>query len=500
MERIKAYEGQDAYIFISYAHADAEVVRPILADLQGRGYRLWFDEGLVAGSEWPEYIAEHLAGAGLVMCFVSNAYMASDNCRREMHYALTKRIPTLNIFLEETRLTPGMEMQIGNRFALMKYDMSDNRFREKLYSAPLLTDGSLQDSPVEEPRQQAVKKAAPVEKRRPRGHKGRRVAALVLCLVLLAGLTALGIVGWSTGLAQRLWIRAQQPKLSSTQTDETAVFETELLERAARAYTGIETGEIRTSDLLGLKELWLRGDAFWFSREEMEAAGETGSEGSLTSLSDLAWFPGLNRLYLAEASLASLESLPLCRLEYLELEGCPIHSLQGIGNAPLLRELAVTDCPLNDLGNLQNCLQLRRLSLMGANVSDFSALRPLTKLAEFEASDCGINELRTVFRLSRLTDVALYDCDLRGSFFKIFDRERIIVSLSLTDCKLNSTANLKDFHGLTTLRLVRTGELLDWSALTELPVLKTVYADESMAAALRAALAGSSAELLIEEA
>ena len=498
MEKVQAYEGQDAYIFISYAHADAEAVRPVLADLQARGYRLWFDEGLVAGSEWPEYIAEHLAGAALVMCFVSDAYLASDNCRRELHYALSKRIPTLNIFLEETRLTPGMEMQLGNRFALMKYQMSESRFREKLYSAPLLTDGSLQDGGViTEPRSE--RKPAAVKKPRPRRGKARRITALVLCLALLAGLTALGVVGWSTGLAQRLWIRARQQLPESTLTDRVAVFETELLERAARAYTGIETGEIRLSDLAGLDELWLRGDGFWFSREEMEAAGATDSEGSLTNLTDLACFPGLTRLYLAEPGLESLESLPLCALEYLELEDCPVLSLQGIGNAPLLRELAVTGCPLRDLGDLQNCLQLRKLSLLGANVSDFAALRPLTKLAEFVASGCGINELRTVFRLSRLTDVGLYDCDLRGSFFKTFDRERIIVRLSLVDCKLDSTANLEDFRGLTTLRLLRTGELLDWSALAKLPVLKTVYADESLAENLREALASSDTELLIEE-
>ena len=169
------------------------------------------------------------------------------------------------------------------------------------------------------------------------------------------------------------------------------------------------------------------------------------------------------------------------------------------GKTTMLRELAVTGCPLRDLGDLQNCLQLRKLSLLGANVSDFAALRPLTKLAEFVASGCGINELRTVFRLSRLTDVGLYDCDLRGSFFKTFDRERIIVRLSLVDCKLDSTANLEDFRGLTTLRLLRTGELLDWSALAKLPVLKTVYADESLAENLREALASSDTELLIEE-
>ena len=497
MEDIQTYEGREAYIFISYAHADAEAVLPVLSDLQRRGYRLWYDAGLVAGSEWPEYIARHLAGASLVLCFVSNAYMASDNCRRELHYALSKRIPTLNIFLENAILSPGMEMQLGSNFALFKYEMSERQFREKLYGAPLLQNEALLAGPGEASK--PIGQRARGEKRPPRRRKkGRRILAWILCLALLAALCTLGIVGWSTGLVRRLWILLGQEKPTSLPMDAAAVFETELLERAARAYTGIETGEIRVSDLADLRELWLRGDGFWFSREEMEAAGETAGESGLKSLADLVWFPGLNRLYLSEPGLESLESLPLCSLEVLELDGCRFSSLQGVGKAQLLRELLINDCPLRDLGDLQNCLQLRKLSLLDTDVSDFSALRPLTKLAEFTASGCGINELMTVFRLSRLTDVTLYDCDLRGSFFKIFDRERVIVSLSLVDCKLNSTANLKDFRGLTTLRLIRTGENLDWSVLGSLPVLKSVYADVSMEQTLAAALDGSGVQLIVE--
>ena len=496
MEPVQIYEGRDPYIFVSYAHADSESVLPVLSELQSRGHRLWYDAGLVAGSEWPEYIAEHLQRASLVICFVSNAYIASANCRREMHYALSKHIPTLNIFLEKTRLTPGMEMQIGNCFALMKYDMSDRVFREKLYGAPLLQQSQMpsehadvSEKNVQPPR----KKNAPVQRR-----TGIRITLIIVCIAVLASLIALGVVGWSTGLARRLLIQTRVPEPVSLPGDTEAVFETEVLERAARAYTGIENGEIRVSDLAGLQELRLCGDRFWLSWEASETeSGETEDGEGLRDLSDLAWFPDLNRLYLDEPSLESLSSLPLCSLEILELNNCRLRSLQGIGNAPLLRELRISGCPLRDLGDLQNCLQLRSISLMSGNVSDFSALHPLTKLAEFTVSGCGINELRTVFRMSRLTSVTLCDCDLRGSFFRVFDRERSIVSLSMVDCNLNSTENLNDFRGLTTLQLIRTGEILDWSELADLPALKTVYADKSMEETLTDILSGSRAELII---
>lgn len=87
----KPYEGDKPYIFVSYAHADNDKVLPVLSDMHRRGYNIWYDEGIEVGSEWQECIASHLADAHLVVAFISNAYMRSDNCRREMHYAQSKR-------------------------------------------------------------------------------------------------------------------------------------------------------------------------------------------------------------------------------------------------------------------------------------------------------------------------------------------------------------------------------------------------------------------------
>ena len=57
-----AYEGTEPYIFISYSHKDSNVVFPAIRALQEAGYPVWYDAGIQAGSEWPEYIASHLVG------------------------------------------------------------------------------------------------------------------------------------------------------------------------------------------------------------------------------------------------------------------------------------------------------------------------------------------------------------------------------------------------------------------------------------------------------
>ena len=131
------------------------------------------------------------------------------------------------------------------------------------------------------------------------------------------------------------------------------------------------------------------------------------------------------------------------------------------------------------------------MSFIGANVSDFSVMKPLTKLTEAAVSNCTLDELRTILRHSGLTSLACYSCDLRGSFFKSFDRERGIVSLTLEDCKLDSANNLHDFKGLTEMYIINSGENLDWSELADIDTLVRVYVSASTEQAVRAALSGT---------
>ena len=65
------YKGTEPYIFISYAHKDSERVLPIIESLAEKGFRVWYDAGIEAGTEWPDYIAENLENAAVVMALLS---------------------------------------------------------------------------------------------------------------------------------------------------------------------------------------------------------------------------------------------------------------------------------------------------------------------------------------------------------------------------------------------------------------------------------------------
>jgi len=115
------------YVFISYAHADGTVVIPGVMAMKNSNIELWYDEGIEAGSEWPEFIAQKVVACDKFVLFVSRAYLESQNCKRELNFAISRKKDILSIFIEDVELSPGMEMQLGTYQAIYR-----NRFADDL--------------------------------------------------------------------------------------------------------------------------------------------------------------------------------------------------------------------------------------------------------------------------------------------------------------------------------------------------------------------------------
>lgn len=142
------YEGTENYIFISYAHKDSDTVLPMITYMQEQGFRVWFDSGVEAGTEWPEYIAEHLENAAVVLVLMSNAATASRNCRDEINFALDMGKDMLVVHLEEAKLTAGMRLRLSAIQAIFRHrSKTEEAFLAELCKTKLLQCCRVQVTP-----------------------------------------------------------------------------------------------------------------------------------------------------------------------------------------------------------------------------------------------------------------------------------------------------------------------------------------------------------------
>lgn len=126
-----AYKGKEPYMFISYAHVDSLIVYPIISEFSDMGYNVWYDEGIEPGIEWPEEIANALDLCSLFVVFITPESVGSLNVRNEINFALSKRLPFIAIHIKETVLTPGLQLQMGSKQAILKNNMDNESFRRK---------------------------------------------------------------------------------------------------------------------------------------------------------------------------------------------------------------------------------------------------------------------------------------------------------------------------------------------------------------------------------
>lgn len=154
--RLHTYDGDEPYIFVSYAHKDAAIVVPTIQTLQERGYRIWFDLGIEAGTEWSNNIAAHLQQCAAFLVFTSKNSVQSENCLDEISFAKAHQKPSLMIFLEDDVVLPvGTEMQTA-RFQRMfrSRHHSQETFIQKICEATMLDscrEGNVAPPPVTPP-------------------------------------------------------------------------------------------------------------------------------------------------------------------------------------------------------------------------------------------------------------------------------------------------------------------------------------------------------------
>jgi hypothetical protein len=129
---IEAYRGNKPYIFASYSHRNMKEVFGILKKLAEARFRLWYDEGIEPGNEWPEEVGKALTGCQLFVVFMSPAAMESRNVRNEINFASSENKSIMVINLQPVELSHGMKLQIGTVQFINKHEMNEPDFIEKM--------------------------------------------------------------------------------------------------------------------------------------------------------------------------------------------------------------------------------------------------------------------------------------------------------------------------------------------------------------------------------
>jgi adenylate cyclase len=130
-----AYEGDQSYFFVSYAHDEADVVYPEMGWIREAGFNLWYDDGIHVGSVWRRALADALSKSSGLVFFCTERAAESENCLQEINFALDEKKPIFVVQLDETALPAELRLSLSNRQALRRAEFDENEYRSRLITA-----------------------------------------------------------------------------------------------------------------------------------------------------------------------------------------------------------------------------------------------------------------------------------------------------------------------------------------------------------------------------
>ncbi len=127
-----AYDGKEPYVFVSYSHDDSDIVFKEIKRLHVMGYRIWYDDGIVATSEFSSVIEKQLEGCSLFLVFITARSRESEYVKDEINYAIIKNKTFLYVSLENVKLPEGMVLRMSRLQGILKFQLDENTYFKKL--------------------------------------------------------------------------------------------------------------------------------------------------------------------------------------------------------------------------------------------------------------------------------------------------------------------------------------------------------------------------------
>lgn len=134
-ERVPSYRGDDPLVYVCYAHDDAPIVHAEVGWLAERGIKVWYDEGIPAGSRWSDALAAAIRRAPVFLYFISPRSVSSLHCTNEINFAYDIGKKVLAIQIEETVLTDGLKLMLGSTQTIRRHGSGTDVYRAQLMNA-----------------------------------------------------------------------------------------------------------------------------------------------------------------------------------------------------------------------------------------------------------------------------------------------------------------------------------------------------------------------------
>ncbi len=494
--RLQAYEGQEPFVFVSYAHKDTDKVMGVLTELDRRGYRIWYDDGIVPGSEWPENIAEHLTDSAMVLAFISQNSIDSPNCRREITFALSKRKPFLSVVLERTEMSPGMELQLSAQQSVIRNNYEDEAgFINKICSCPDLKpclkpaseplnesaskpetqaifESQAASVPETEPKQEPTPKpelttapvpktasvTTPKQKNKPvkkskasqADGKGKKKSGLRIGLIIAGVLLIAFII--------KIIVMMNPPKtpqivISDTVSVSETTYTVKLTEETITKDTVSNLQRLENLTTLTLEKCTFEDGAL---HKLTELPLTTLSFTDMSGISDYAFlndFTKLKEIALVRCgvtdqnfTLASNEGITA-----VNLTGNQAFTDLKLLNAAVLKTLTIDGTGVVNLSPLAEADNLNYLYASDTKVTDISPLADLTELRTLALNRTGIKTIDEVFQSLRLQTLQFADCGITS--MSAFENLTVLTEVDLSGNQLTdiswlykSAESLKEVH------------------------------------------------------
>ena len=362
----KPYEGTRPFLFISYAHKQSDLVVNTIRILHEKGYRLWYDEGIPAGSDWPANIAQHMQDCEKVVFFLSARAMESNNCYSEMRTASREGKPILIVRLEDVPFEARWEEILTGKQEIAVLDGPE------AYAGAILQSGFVQ-------------KRFRRSKLEGVSFRWLGLAASLLFFIAAGG----ALYALATGLWEPFPPRDDvSPVTPSPSSDIQQDVNVDIGE--AEKYFAVEFPDT-------LQERGIRR-ALGASQEELILRGR------LAEFTELC-FCG-NMVTDSESEILFKED-GTCLLNTAPVGAGQISDLSVIRNCVMLEKLTLSSQPLNDLSGLSSHVLLKELNLSGSTVTSLAALKDLPSLEVLHLEHTGVKDLSPLEDLPSLQTVTV---------------------------------------------------------------------------------------------